>query len=52
MDIDVILQRIVKVLPQVMYSIIGVMLIFITIVVLVPCIQVYMGTFLFSAAGF
>ena len=52
MDIDVILQRIVKVLPQVMYSIIGIMLIFITIVVLVPCIQVYMGTFLFSAAGF
>lgn len=51
MDIDVILQRIVKVLPQVMYSIIGIMLIFITIVVLVPCIQVYMGTFLFSAAG-
>ena len=51
MDINVILQRIVKVLPQVMYSIIGVMLIFITIVVLVPCITVYMGNFLFSAAG-
>ncbi len=49
MDIDVILQRIIKVLPQVMYSIIGVLLIFITVVVLVPCIQVYMGTFLFSA---
>ncbi len=52
MDIDNILQRIVKVLPQVMYSIIGIMLIFITIVVLVPCISVYMGNFLFSAAGF
>ena len=51
MDIDIILQRIVKTLPQVMYVIIGAMLIFITIVVLVPCIQVYMGTFLFSAAG-
>lgn len=49
MDIDVILQRIIKVLPQVLYCIIGVLLIFITIVVLVPCIQVYMGTFLFSA---
>ena len=52
MDIDNILQKIVKTLPQVMYSIIGIMLIFITIVVLVPCIQVYMGNFLFSAAGF
>ena len=51
MDIDNILQRIIKVLPQVMYSIIGIMLIFITIVVLVPCITVYMGNFLFSAAG-
>ena len=52
MDIDNILQKIIKVLPQVMYSIIGIMLIFITIVVLVPCISVYMGNFLFSAAGF
>ena len=52
MDIDNILQKIVKTLPQLMYSIIGIMLIFITIVVLVPCIQVYMGNFLFSAAGF
>lgn len=51
-DIDNILQKIIKVLPQVMYSIIGIMLIFITIVVLVPCISVYMGNFLFSAAGF
>ena len=52
MDIDQILDRIVKILPQILYSIIGVVIIFITIVVLVPCIQVYMGTFLFSAAGF
>ena len=39
------------VLPQVIYSIIGVLLIFVVLVVLVPCIQVYMGNFLFSAAG-
>ncbi len=52
MDIDNILQKIVKALPQLMYSVIGILLIFITVVVLVPCIQVYMGTFLFSAAGF
>ena len=52
MDIDQILDRIVKILPQILYSIIGVVIIFITIVVLVPCIQVYTGTFLLSAAGF
>ena len=52
MDIDQILDRIVKILPQILYSIIGIVIIFITIVVLVPCIQVYMATFLFSAAGF
>lgn len=51
MDIDNILQKIVKVLPELLYSIVGIMLIFITLVVLVPCIQVYMGTWLFSAAG-
>lgn len=50
-DIDNLLQKIVKTLPQVLYSIIGVMIIFVTIVVLVPCIQLYMGNFLFSAAG-
>ena len=52
MDIDQIIDKIVKILPQILYSIIGVVIILITVVVLVPCIQVYMGTFLFSAAGF
>ena len=52
MDINQIIDRIVKILPQLLYSIIGVVIILITVVVLVPCIQVYMGTFLFSAAGF
>ena len=52
MDIDQIIDRIVKILPQILYSIIGIVLILVTIVVLVPCIQVYMGNFLFSAAGF
>ncbi len=51
MDIDVILTRIVKVLPQILYVIIGILLIFITVVVLVPCIVVYMGAWMFSAAG-
>ena len=52
MDIDQIIDRIVKILPQILYSIIGVVIILITIVVLVPCIEVYMGNFLFLAAGF
>ena len=52
MDIDQIIDRIVKILPQILYSVIGVIIILVTIVVLVPCIQIYMGNFLFSAAGF
>ena len=52
MDIDQIIDRIVRILPQILYSIIGVVIILITIVVLVPCIEFYMGNFLFSAAGF
>ena len=50
-DINNTLEKIMKVMPQVMYSIVGVVLIFFVLVVLVPMIQVYMGTFLFSAAG-
>ena len=50
-DIDNIMEKIMKVLPQVVYAIVGVVLIFFVIVVLVPCIQVYMGNFLFSAYG-
>ena len=50
-DIDHILEKIMKVMPQVVYSIVGVALIFFVLVVIVPLIQAYMGTFLFSAAG-
>lgn len=50
-DIDNIMRKIMQVLPQVVYAIVGVVLIFFVLVVLVPCIQVYMGTFLFSAYG-
>ena len=48
-DIDNIMTKIMKALPQVVYAIVGVVLIFFVLVVLVPCIQVYMGNFLFSA---
>ena len=50
-DIDNIMNKIMKALPQVVYAIVGVVLIFFVIVVLVPCVQVYMGNFLFSAYG-
>ena len=53
MEIDIknIMDNIMAVLPQLIYSIIGVLLIFVVLVILVPCIQFYMGNFLFSAAG-
>ena len=50
-DIDNIMGKIMKVLPQIVYAIVGVVLIFFVLVVLVPCIQVYLGNFLFSAYG-
>ena len=52
MDVDIknTMDKIMAVLPQLVYSIVGVLIIFVVIVVLVPCIKVYMGTFMFSAA--
>lgn len=50
-DIDNIMEKIMKVLPEVVYLIVGCVLIFFVLVVLAPCIEVYMGGFLFSAAG-
>lgn len=51
MDIEAVLEKIMKLLPQVVYSIVGVVLIFFVLVVLVPILQVYMGNFMFEAAG-
>ena len=48
-DIDNIMNKIMKALPQVVYIIVGAVLVFFVLVVLVPCVQVYMGNFLFSA---
>lgn len=48
-DIDNTLEKIVKVLPEVTYLFVGIVLIFFVIVVLVPVMQVYMGGWLFSA---
>ena len=48
-DINHTIEKITAVLPQVMYSIVGIVLIFFVIVVLVPMVQVYFGNFLFEA---
>ncbi len=50
-DINNLLDKTIKVLPQIVYSLVGVILIFFVLVVLVPCITVYMGGWLFSAYG-
>jgi len=50
-DIDNTLAKIMKVLPEIVYLIVGVALIFLVLVVLVPAIEVYMGGWIFSAAG-
>lgn len=50
-DIDNIMQKIIKVLPEVVYLIVGVVLIFFVLVVLAPCIELYMGGWLLSSAG-
>jgi type II secretion system F domain len=50
-DIDNIMQKIIKVLPEAVYLIVGIVLIFFVVVVLVPCIQLYMGDWLLDAAG-
>ena len=48
-DINNIMGKIMKALPQIVYIIVGVLLIFVTLVILVPAIQMYMGTWMFSA---
>ena len=50
-DIDIIMGKIMKVLPQVVEVIVGVVLILFVVVGLVPVIEAYMGNWLFSAAG-
>ena len=42
-DIDNLIQKVMTVLPQVVYSIVGIFLIFLVLVIIVPCIQLYMG---------
>ncbi len=48
MDIKNAIDKITAILPQVVYSIVGAVLIFFVCVVLVPVVQVYMGGFMFD----
>ena len=48
-DINNLMQKIMSVLPQIVYSIVGVFLIFLVIIIIVPCIQLYMGTWIFDS---
>lgn len=50
-DIDNTLAKIMKVLPEIVYLIVGIALIFLVLVVLAPAIDAYMGGWIFSAAG-
>ena len=45
-EIDESIQKTIKVLPDVTYAFVGVVLIFFVIVVMVPLMDVYMGGFL------
>lgn len=48
-DINNSIDRIMKVLPQIVYTIVGAVLILFVLIILVPVMQVYMGNFLFEA---
>lgn len=50
-DIDNIINKIMKEIPQIVYSMVGIALILFILIVLIPCLQIYMGNFLFSAFG-
>ncbi len=45
-DINNSLNKIMKVLPEISYTFVGILLIFLVVVVLVPCIQLYMGNWM------
>lgn len=50
-DIQITIEGITKVLPTVSTSFMGIILIFFVLIVLKPIMEVYMGSFLFSANG-
>lgn len=48
-DIDRKLEKTIKVLPEISYAIVGVVLVVFVVVIMVPLMEVYMGSFLFDA---
>ena len=48
-DINNKMQKVMSVLPQIVYSIVGAALIFLVLVIIVPCVQLYMGDWLFDS---
>ena len=48
-EIDRKLERTIKALPEVAYAFVGVIIVIFVLVVMVPIIEVYMGSFLFDA---
>lgn len=48
-DINITIERTVKVLPEVSTAIMGIVMIAFVVIVLTPIMQVYMGSFLFDA---
>ena len=53
MDVDIqnSLNKIMKVLPEISYSFVGILLIILVVVLLVPCIQLYMREFIIEGLG-
>ena len=53
MDVDIqnSLNKIMKVLPEISYLFVGILLIFLVVVLLVPCINLYMGGFILEGMG-
>lgn len=53
MDVDIqnSLNKIMKVLPEISYSFVGILLIILVVVLLVPCIKLYMGEFIIEGLG-
>ncbi len=48
-DIENLMRKVMSVLPQIVYSIVGAALIFLVIVIIVPCVQLYMGDWIFDS---
>lgn len=46
-EIEKEINRVMKLLPQIAYVVVGIILILFLVIILIPCIQVYLGGFLF-----